>query len=60
MSLSVWPMLGICLAMVDGLVCVCVPMAVNTVLFTREKKFTEKNFISRRDGAVKRTGARRG
>ena len=24
MSLSVWPMLGSCLAMVDGLVCVCV------------------------------------
>ena len=42
MSLSVWPMLGICLAMVDGLVCVCVPMAVNTVLFTREKNFLKK------------------
>ena len=30
-----YSMLGICLAMVDGLVCacVCVPMAVNTVLF---------------------------
>ena len=30
-SLSVWPVLGICVAMVDGLVCVSVN--VNTVLF---------------------------
>ena len=30
-NLSVWPMLGICLAMVDGFV--CVPVDVNTVLF---------------------------
>ena len=31
MSLSMWPKLGICLAIVDGLV--CVPVNVNTELF---------------------------
>ena len=31
MSPFMWPMLGICLAMVDGLV--CVPVNVSTVLF---------------------------
>ena len=30
-NVSVWPMLGICVTMVDGLV--CVPVNVNTVLF---------------------------
>ena len=30
-NVSVWPVLGICLAMVDGLV--CAPVNVNTVLF---------------------------